>query len=100
MAEIDALEPAFPVPDDQGRDFAEALDQALHMLGLDDLHELLWHGYEHSRLTNPQAALWSERTAVVLADWLRDHSVPRLTFWYPSRISNCFVLFKLTASKS
>ncbi len=103
IAEIDGVEPAYPIPESAGRLAAEALDFALHMLGLDeppnDLHSLLWHGYEHSRLTVEQATLWAERAAETLAGWLRDHGVPYIHFWFPSRQAGDWAYFKLTAAK-
>jgi hypothetical protein len=99
IAEIDALEPAYPVPDSVGRVTAEALDYLVHMLALNELHELLWHGYEHSGLSNEDAALWAERTAQVLAEWLRDHGVPQVAFWFPSVVvEGQWIMFKLSAA--
>ena len=100
IAEIDSVEPAYPVPDSVGRVTAEALDYLTHMLGLDEIHELLWHGYEHSGLSNEDAALWAERAAAVLVVWLKDHAVPQVAFWFPSVvIDGQWVMFKLSAAE-
>lgn len=100
IAEIDALEPAYPVPDSVGRVTAEALEHlVVHVLALEDIHELLWHGYADGRFSDQEGALWAERAAEVLSAWLRDHGIAQIAFWYPSRVlGDRWAQFKISAA--
>lgn len=99
VAEIDSVEPAYPVPDSAGRLTAEALEVLMHMLDLQEVHELLWAGYANGVFNDEQGALWAERAAEVLAAWLRDHEIRQVAFWFPSKITQHWVRFKLSAAK-
>ena len=103
IAEIDSLEPVYPVPDRVGRAVAEGLCWAMNTLGLQDVAELLAHGWDDDPASEPwtdeQCARWSETAADVLASWLRDHGVPRVRTWYPSIVAGGeYVMFQLKAS--
>lgn len=101
IAEIDSVEPAYPVPDSVGRVTAEALEHlVVSVLALDDVHDLLWHGYVDGRFSDPEAALWAERAAEVLSTWLRDHGIAQIAFWYPSRVlGGRWAQFKISAAE-
>lgn len=96
IAEIDGLEPKYPVPEQWGMQTAEALDYTFHALGLDAICTSAW--VPGTPLTPEIAAVWSERAALLLADWLRDHGVPQIELWYPSAIAGDWVKFRASAS--
>ena len=98
IAEINSVEPDYPVPDRVGKIIAEALTWVCTTLDLHEIHELLWNGYKDKAFSDEDAARWSERSAVVLTDWLRDHGIPRVTLWYPSQLTGEFVLFTIKAA--
>lgn len=99
IADVDSSVPDIVIPERLGRITMEALDYAFRSLGIEPMLVPLWVGVDRSRwLTAEASAEWSEKAAVILCDWLRDHGVPKLALWIPSRVAQDWVSIEWTAS--
>lgn len=96
IADVDSSEPEIVIPPRLGRVTSEALTYAFESLGIEellaDIPSLRWP-------TEEASAEWAEQAAAILCDWLRDHGVPKLHLWMPSRVARDFVSIEWTASE-
>lgn len=95
IADVDSSVPGIVIPPRLGRVASEALTYAFQSLGIEELlaelPSLRWP-------TEEASADWAEHAAAILCDWLRDHGVPKLHLWIPSRVARDFVSIEWTAS--
>lgn len=99
IADVDSSVPDIVIPERLGRVTMEALDYAFRSLGIEQLLVPLWIGVDCARwLTAEASTAWSEKAATILCDWLRDHRVPKLALWFPSRVAQDWVSIEWTAS--
>lgn len=101
VADVDSCEPEIIVAPRFGSVTLEALEYAFRSLGIEELLEPMWSGVDRPRavwLTAEASAERAETAAAILRDWLRDHGVPKLHLWVPSRVAQDFVSIEWTAS--